>query len=94
MPSDLITNLVSERVQEYEINFNQGVSALDGFFNTLDEKESMLLGKNLDKLSTQRSSKSQVNDQRLSTIIWERSARVMAQLPSGKIRALTMHNRG
>ena len=94
MPSDLITNRVSERVQEYEANFDQGVSALDGFFNTLDEKESMLLGKNLDKLSTQRSSKSQVNDQRLSTIIWERSARVMAQLPSGKIRALTMHNRG
>jgi hypothetical protein len=94
MPTDLITNRTSTRIQEYEARYKQGRSALDGYFNTLDEKEAMLLGKNLDKLTTQRASKSQVNDQRLSTIIWERSARVMAQLPSGKVRALTMHNRG
>lgn len=92
--SDLETTNSSERVAEYEDLFEQSESDRANFDNTLDEKESMLLGKNLDKMTSGRKSKSQVNDHRLSTIVFERSARVMAQLPSGKVQALTQANRG
>jgi len=50
------------------------------------EKEALLLGRNLDKISNQ--TKSQVYDPRLSTIIIERMNRVMAQHATGKVRAL------
>lgn len=51
-----------------------------------NEKEALLLGRNLDSVSNQ--SKSQVFDPRLSTIIIERMNRVMAQHATGKVRAL------
>jgi len=51
-----------------------------------EEKESLLLGRNLDTISNQ--TKSQVFDPRLSTIIIERMNRVMAQHATGKVRAL------
>lgn len=57
-----------------------------------DDKESMLIGTNRATLTG--TTKSQVNDQRLSTIVIERAARVMAQLPSGKVQALTQKDTG
>jgi hypothetical protein len=57
-----------------------------------DEKESLLLTKTADQISQQFSSK--ITDGRLSTIVIERAARVMAQLPTGVVRALTKKNRG
>jgi len=57
-----------------------------------DEKESMLLGKPLDEYSTE--SKSQVFDPRLSTIVIERTARVMAQNPAGRALAMSKDDRG
>lgn len=50
------------------------------------EKEALILGRNLDAVSSQ--TKSQVFDPRLSTIIIERMNRVMAQHATGKVRAL------
>lgn len=58
-----------------------------------DEKESMLLGKNEDEIST-KTTKSQVYDPRLSTILFERCARVMAQNPSGKAEAMSRDDKG
>ncbi len=57
-----------------------------------DEKESMLLGKNEDAVSS--TTKSQVYDPRLSTIVFERCARVMAQNPSGKATAMSKDDKG
>lgn len=58
----------------------------DDFISTLrdtdwDDKEAMLLGKSEDQLS--KKAKSKINDPRLSTIVFERSARVMAREPDG-----------
>ena len=43
---------------------------------------------------TTHSTKSSIHDPRLATIVIERAARVMAQLPSGKAQALTMKDNG
>jgi len=58
--------------------------------DTFDEKESMLISKVEDSMSF----KSKVTDSRLSTIIWERAGRVMGQLPSGIVRALSIKDKG
>lgn len=50
-----------------------------------DSKEAMLLGKSEDAIS--KKTKSKISDPRLSTIIFERSARVMNRNPSGKAYA-------
>lgn len=57
-----------------------------------DEKEAMLLGRNFDSVS--KTTKSQVFDPRLSTVVFERSYRVMNRLPTGKVRALAKKNKG
>lgn len=55
-----------------------------------DEKESLLLGRNKDRVSNQ--TKSNVFDPRLSTIAIERMNRVMAQHATGRVRALDNPN--
>lgn len=57
-----------------------------------EEKESILLGTQLDDIS--QTTKSNVNDPRLSTISIERAARVNAQNPSGKALAMSSDDRG
>ena len=79
-------------VLEYQELWRGGYDALEAIRSTWDEKEMLLLSKNPDKIS--KTTKSQVNDGRLSTIIFERASRVMAQLPSGSYHALTEANRG
>lgn len=79
-------------IQEYQTLWQQGYDALSQLRSTWDDKEALLISKNPDKLS--KTTKSQVNDGRLSTILFERAARVMAQLPSGSYHALAESNRG
>lgn len=55
-----------------------------------DEKESLLLSRNRDQVSN--STKSQIFDPRLSTIIIERMNRVMAQHATGRVRAIDNPN--
>jgi len=57
-----------------------------------DELEAMLIVKLRDDLSASASSK--VFDPRLSTVVYERSARVMAQLPKGKAYATSKDDIG
>ena len=49
--------------------------------NDWDDKEALLLGKSEDSIS--KASKSEINDPRLSTIVFERAARVMARPATG-----------
>lgn len=81
-----------EDIKEYAQLWQRAWDALDPVRSTWTDKEMVLLSKNPDKLS--KTTKSQVNDGRLSTIILERSARVMAQMPSGAYHALTEKNAG
>lgn len=80
--------LKSELGNQYTASYN----ALQTIRQTWDDKESMLIGVNRDSISG--STKSQVNDPRLATIIIERAARVMAQLPTGEVQALTQKDKG
>lgn len=56
------------------------------------EKERLLLVQPNDTKSAEYNN--QISDGRLSTIVIERAARVMAQLPTGVVRVLTKKNRG
>lgn len=56
------------------------------------EKENMLISKLGDSISAQF--KSRVTDSRLATIVIERAARVMAQVPTGTVQALTKKDKG
>ena len=61
--------------------------------DTWDDKEDLLIGKLTDDLS-KNAAKSQVFDPRLSTIAFERAARVSAQLPTGKAYAVSRDDIG
>lgn len=57
-----------------------------------DDAESMILMQNREKMA--KDYRSSVNDGRLSTMVWERCARVMAKPLKGQVRALTKKNKG
>lgn len=46
------------------------------------------------KLSTEKGFKSRVREGSLSSLLWERSARVVAQLPTGRVRSLSKNDQG
>lgn len=71
-----------ETCQENQTDSESWLSTLR---DTWDEKESMLIVRPEDQISQKTSSK--VFDPKLSTIVFERSARVMAQNPKGKFYA-------
>lgn len=57
------------------------------------EYENLFQGKLADQISGQNA-KSQVFDHKLSTLTMDRSARVMAQLPMGKVRGISKNDEG
>lgn len=71
---------------------SQSQRYLETVSSTWDEKESMLIGKLEDTLS--KKTKNKVFDHRLSSIIFERAARVMAQNPKGKAYAVSVDDIG
>lgn len=73
-------------------NFQDSDDTITTIRETWNEKEEILTGTLGDSLSD--STKSQVFDPRLSTIILERAARVMGQLPNGKTLAVSKDDRG
>lgn len=82
--SSEITNLISQ----YDRDFSNISTERDSW----DEKEAILMGVPQD--SQTQTTRSNVFDPRLSTIVYERAARVSAQLPTGKIQALTKADTG
>lgn len=82
----------SAELREYQQMYSDAFDALEPVRSTWEEKEMVLLSRNPDHLS--KTTKSQINDGRLSTIILERAARVMAQMPSGSYHALSEQNAG
>lgn len=74
------TTSVEDLKLETEVfsNLQDSIDYLSNIRTTWDDKEAMLMGKPVDEI-TKKGTKSQVFDPRLSTIVFERSARVMAQ---------------
>ena len=81
-----------ELLEECVEHQRQSQNHLETVAGSWDEKESMLIGKLEDTLS--KKTKNKVFDHRLSTIIFERAARVMAQNPRGKAYAVSADDIG
>lgn len=82
-------NIFTKVFEHYEDSFQNVVSPqLEGW----DEKEAMLVNKLTDSVSS--NAYSQVFDPRLSTIVFERAGRVMAQNPTGKSMAVSRDDKG
>ena len=79
-------------LEECVLHQSQSEAYLATIRDTWDEKEAMLLGKLEDAIS--KKTKNKVFDHRLSTIIFERAARVMAQNPKGKAYAVSSDDIG
>lgn len=82
-------NAILDEVQDHYKESDQWISKIR---ETWDDKESMLLGIPEDGMTAQSNSK--IFDPRLSTIVFERAARVMSQNPKGKAYAKTKHDIG
>lgn len=87
-------SLIKDRKLYQEIigHFEKSDSYVQTVRDGWDEKEALLMGDLKDELSG--TTKSQVSDPRLSTIILERAARVMGQLPTGKALAVSKNDKG
>lgn len=72
--------------------YHEAKEALRPLEQGFNEKESILVSKLADTMTP--GFKSRVTDSKLSTIILERAARVMAQVPTGKVQALTKADAG
>jgi hypothetical protein len=85
-----------ELIEEIKTQFAKAEKAVtklrDDPFCSWNEKEALFLGRNLEATASQ--TKSQVFDPRLQTQVIERSQRVMAQFPSGKVQALSKDDKG
>lgn len=73
-------------------DFGSAYDALQQVRETWKDKESLLMLKNNEAQSVNY--RSRVNDGRLATIVWERTARVMSKIPTGQVRALTKKDEG
>lgn len=78
-----------QEVQDHHYQSERWMSKLRDDF---DEKEALLIGKLEDSQS--KRTQAQIFDPRLSTIVFERAARVMAQLPKGKAYAMSRDDIG
>lgn len=72
--------------------YREAFDAQTPLLQSWDDKESMLISKLND--SSSPNFKSRVTDSRLSTIVFDRAGRVMSQLPSGSVHALTKADLG
>lgn len=79
-----------DKIKQIGDEYTTDKAAIQTIVDTFDEKESMLISKVEDSMSF----KSKVTDSRLSTIIWERAGRVMGQLPTGMVKALSVKDKG
>jgi len=79
------TSKVDALLDEVQDRFDQSERYIENLRTEWDDKEAMLLGVTNDSIS--RKTKSQINDPRLSTIVFERAARVMNREPSGRAYA-------
>jgi len=71
----------------------QAFNALVQVRNTWADKEQLLIAQNADSFS-KNSTRSRVTDAHISTLVFERQARVAAQLPSGKVYCLSNKENG
>jgi len=85
--------MAKELNKELYDDYQLSLGAVELLHQSLDEKEKILLSQPIDKISTEET-KSRVVDPTLLSAVLKQNNTVMAQMPSGKITALTKENRG
>ena len=78
---------------EIDAQLKEDEGSIEIIKESWDEKERIFFGKTSDEISEDET-KSKVYDPRLSSMAIERSSRVMAQVPTGKINAISKNNSG
>jgi hypothetical protein len=81
--------LPKDRSEELEEYYQASKSAMQPFYERFDDQEAMLISRSNDNFSKTSGVKSQVNNGRMATLVYESSARVMAQMPTGRFQAMT-----
>ncbi len=84
--------MANKQLTEIKKQFHNGWNALTPLRDEWREKESILLGRTLDEGTP--TTKSRVFDPRLSTYIFERASRVMAQNPTGSVQVFSKKDTG
>jgi len=79
------------RVEDLQGEWSQSETSLSSLRSTWDENERLFLNLEEGELA-EEAAKSQVNDVHLSTAVIQRTQRIMAQPPSGKVQALDEKN--
>ena len=83
------SSLISELKKQYQKDYD----AQSEVRETWDEKEALLLGDLLDSGSKEKKA-TKVNSPELQTGVLKRTNNVVAQLPTGKVQALSKDDRG
>lgn len=73
--------------------YTENLSAIEPFHVSFDEKEQIFMGKPIDKI-TQEETSSKLTDPTLVSAIIKQNNTVMAQMPTGKVTALSVKNKG
>lgn len=82
----------SDKYYEYEKDYQSDLSMHDNYITDFDAYEAMLVSKTYDSVSKQ--TKNGITDSDAATMIIERSARVVGQLPDGETTAAGKKDRG
>lgn len=73
-------------------NYTSDTDAIKGVYSTWPDRENLVMGSPTDRFSKTR--QSQVSDGGLSTMVMERTFRVMGTLPTGQVKALSQKDSG
>jgi hypothetical protein len=91
--NDLDQSTTLEEMKDQFEADEDGVEAQrDDPYFSWDEREALFLGRNKDKVTG--TTKSQINTQELQNLVFDGASRVMAQVPTGHIQAMTKEDRG
>lgn len=83
---------MSKQAEDIVTDYQTDMEACRDYRNTLDDKEKMMMGVLNDSISD--NTKSKVNENSLQTALIKRTNNTVAQLPSGRVRALTEKDKG
>lgn len=87
------TSLTTKQIDKLSGEYDSDYEAIKSIHDEFEEKENMIMGTPKDSIS-QNESSSSVQDPTLLSAVIKQNNSVMAQMPSGKVTALSVKNKG
>jgi len=84
---------MSEKISKLVDLYQNDLSAIELTHQSFDEKEKVLMSSSVDQI-TEKETRSKVTDPTMLSAVLKQNNQVMAQMPSGKVTALTKENKG